>query len=332
MLKKYMAKKREEREEISSVSSAAAEAAASNDMLLRKRARRKNLVSKYVFILAITIVPIVQFCIFYLGVNINSILLAFQEYNDGLFTFTAGFSNFGEVFTRFSAEPRLLNALSNSAIMFLLDLCISIPFCLVSAYFIWKKTPFSGFFKVVLMLPSMISATVFCVIARFFLEVGVPRILGPSWEGLITTAGKDFWTTTIYDIWLTFASNLILYLGAMSAVSVDVAEYGKIDGMNAFQEFIHVIMPAIFPTLIVFLMTSVARFFTNYGSRYTFYEDKATEGNYTLGYYFFVIVVKSSTRESYPFAAAAGIVFTCVAVPLTLLTKYLLEKFGPKED
>ncbi len=302
------------------------------DALLRKRTKRKNLTSKYIFIVAITILPITQFCIFYIGVNFNSLLLAFQEYNEGLFTYTAGFSNFGEVFRRFASEPMLIYGLRNSAIIFLLQLCVSIPLCVISAYFVWKKTPFSGFFKVVLMLPSMISATVFCVIARIFLEVGLPRLFGPDWAGLITMAGKDFWTTTIYDIWLTFANNLILYLGAMSAVSVDVAEYGKIDGMNAFQEFIHVVLPAIYPTLVVFLMTSIASFFTNYGSRYTFYEDKASQENYTLGYYFFVIVVGSSTRESYPFAAAAGIVFTCIAVPFTLLTKYLLEKFGPKED
>ena len=31
----------------------------------------------------------------------------------------------------------------------------------------------------------------------------------------------------------------------------------------------------------------------------------------------------------YPYAAAMGIVFTLVATPITLGTKYLLEKFGP---
>ena len=180
----------------------------------------------------------------------------------------------------------------------------------------------------------MISSTVFCIIMRFFLETGMRRLLNdPGMLSLITTPGISFWTITIYDIWLSFAGNLILYLGAMSSISVDVVEYGKIDGMNAFREFIHIVIPGIWPTLTVFLMTSIASFFTAYGSRYTFFGAKAaTLDNSTLGYYFFVLIAQAAEQVNYPFAAAAGIMFTLVAVPLTLLVKYLLEKFGPSED
>lgn len=301
----------------------------------RGKTNRKALISKYLFIVSITIIPLVQFAVFYIGVNINSLLLAFQEYHDGYFTFTAGMGNFREVITRLFEERALLYALRNSALTFLLNLCLTIPLCVVSAYFIWKKTPFSGFFKVVLMLPSMISSTVFCIIAKFFLETGLRRLLNdPNMFSLIYTPDTSFWTITFYDIWLTFAANLILYLGAMSAVSVDVVEYGKVDGMNAFQEFIHIVVPGIWPTLVVFLLQAIAQFFTAYGSRYTFYEspDRMPVQNYTIGYYFFVLIAKASTQVDYPFAAAAGILFTCVAVPVTFLAKHLLEKYGPRED
>jgi hypothetical protein len=33
----------------------------------------------------------------------------------------------------------------------------------------------------------------------------------------------------------------------------------------------------------------------------------------------------------YPYAAAMGIVFTLIATPITLITKYLLEKYGPSQ-
>ena len=51
-------------------------------------------------------------------------------------------------------------------------------------------------------------------------------------------------------------------------------------------------------------------------------------------YIFFVKVLKSEAASyaQYPYASAAGLLFTVVATPLTLLIKWLLEKFGPRED
>ena len=63
---------------------------------------------------------------------------------------------------------------------------------------------------------------------------------------------------------------------------------------------------------------------------FSIYGADAEQYTYTLGYFFFIQVIgeKSSLAE-YPFASAAGIIFTLIATPLTLGAKYLLERFGP---
>ncbi|MBQ7642471.1 MAG: sugar ABC transporter permease, partial [Clostridia bacterium] len=225
--------------------------------------KRKAIFQKYLFIITICIIPITQFMIFYFGVNINSILLAFKTYDNGNLYFGGGFKNFADFFADVGKSEIMITAIKNSSIQYILSILISTPISLFTSYLIWKGIPLSGAFKVILMLPAMISGTVFAIIARYFLEVGIPNLFDPEMNSLIYSADTTFITILLYDMWLGFAGNLVLYLGAMSGISVDVVEYGKIDGMNSLQEFIHIVIPGIWPTISMFLVAGVAGFFTN---------------------------------------------------------------------
>jgi ABC-type sugar transport system permease subunit len=110
-------------------------------------------------------------------------------------------------------------------------------------------------------------------------------------------------------------------------------EAAEVDGAGPFRQFMSILLPSIFPTISTFLITGIAGIFINQGGLYDFYANGALQSSYTLGYYLFVKVVGSSSgKASYPYAAAAGLLMTLVAVPLTLLMKFVLEKFGPSED
>ena len=89
----------------------------------------------------------------------------------------------------------------------------------------------------------------------------------------------------------------------------------------------------IFPTITVFLVTGVGDFFTANACAYTFYAENAPYNVYTLGYYLFIKVIgANASLADYPYAAAAGLCLTLVAAPITLLVKYLLEKYGPDPE
>ena len=66
---------------------------------------------------------------------------------------------------------------------------------------------------------------------------------------------------------------------------------------------------------------------------YSFFGDSAEYYTQTLGYYLFVKVIgDNATPADYPFASALGVVFTIICVPLTLIVRKLLEKYGPSEN
>ena len=82
----------------------------------RKKAKtmKKRRFSETLFVYCAIALPLLQFLIFYVAVNINSIFLAFQSYDYGLGRYQfLGFDNFIEFFSDISHEPVLLISIRN---------------------------------------------------------------------------------------------------------------------------------------------------------------------------------------------------------------------------
>lgn len=302
---------------------------------------RKKIIFLFIFLLF----PTVQFLIFYVGVNFNSLLLSIQEYqvvdNRGQYVIT-GFDNFVKVFENIFINGELLTAIKNSAIQFIVGLVLGIPVHVMVAYVVFKEVPLGGFLKIMLFMPSMISSLVFVSTFRFLVQEGAPIIFEDEMLALLLQGRSydDFWLILMFAQWMNFSNGLIIYLSAMCSISTDIIEYGQLEPMSTIQELWYVIIPSIFPTITTYLVVSIAGFFTNYGYFVSFFRvntdgGMSLGGNMfdTLGYVFFVGLLNGDQGlEFYPYASAAGIVFTLIAAPLTLLVKHLLEKYGPSED
>lgn len=291
------------------------------------------------FLISLLAFPIVQFIIFYIILNINSICLAFQEWDEGKgkFIFT-GLDNFGMVFDDlFQPDGRLRNAIKNSTIQFLISSGLGIPLHIVVSYAIFKEIHFSKLYKVLLVLPSMISSMVFVVCARHLLIDGMQELLGDPGLNLLNPYTRtSFWTVLWFGFWMQFSSGMIIYLGAMSNISVDVMEYSKLEGLSTLRELWSIVLPLIYPTITTYVVVAIAGFFTNQGYYFSFMGAGSLTGTTlydNLAYVFFTkLAHQDSTQVQYPYAAAGGLLFTLILAPLTFLVKYLMEKYGPSEE
>ena len=280
--------------------------------------------------------PLAQFAIFYIGVNGRSFLYAFQKIDTLSNSITWTIEPLAIAFKQMF-EPTLLKVLGMSFLSFALTYAIGTVLALLFSYFIYKKLPFGNFFKVMLFLPSILSAIVMVTIYQNFVEIGVPSILhswfGGTFKGLIENPDTRYGAIVFYNIFVSFGTSVLMYSNAMSGLSVEVSEAAKIDGANAWDEFIHIVLPGIFPTISTFAITSVASIFINQMNLFSFFNTSASNDVQTYGYYLYVQTVNAANTESeFPFICAVGLLLTIVAVPLTLLTKWALEKWGPSED
>ena len=291
---------------------------------------------KVIFYTLLMIYPIAQFLIFYVVVNFNSILLAFQEFNTETASFEflgAGelFNNFKEVIDDLFNDAEMKTATINSFKVYFFSLVIGTPLNLIFAFLMYKKIPAHGAFRVVLFLPQIISSLVISLMFRYFVEQALPFLFGIN---LLQNKNTAFNTMIFYCIWASFGAQIIIYTNAFSKISPELVEYGKLEGMNLWQEFFKVSLPAIYPTIVIYMVAGVVGIFTNQASLFNFFGAGARADVQTLGYIFFVKVLKSdaATYAQYPYASAAGLLFTVIATPLTFLIKWALEKYGPKEE
>lgn len=303
--------------------------------VMMKNHRRKHLKEK-IFIWSIWIIPVIIFVMMQLGTSINSILLAFQDYNTetGMYEW-AGFETLEEVFRRFTQDELIVTSVKNSVIIWLVSTFIGLPVHLLVSFCIYKKVYGAGAFKVILFLPSLISGMVWVIAYRYFLEFGIPLLfdMGSPLSDLFNKSEQAYWTLLIYGQWLGFAGGMVIYTGAMSRIPNSIIEYAKLDGLGYVKEFIYITIPLIFPTLSVTLITIATGIFMSSLPLYDFYGGDAPDPLYSISYYTYVMVAgKTENPDEFPLSSGMSVVISCVTVPITLLMRHLVEKYGPSVE
>lgn len=304
------------------------------------KALNKKERNRMLFYISVVAFPVIQFLIFYMIVNIRSIMFAFQSYNDLDGYSFVWFDNFISVFKSFASEDKLVYGLKNSLVLYLCTLVIGTGGAVLFSNYIYKKNIGNKFFQIVLFLPHIISGVVLMAVYKYFVDQGIPAIgerMGKEILPLLSNADNHFILVLIFQLWMGFGTQVLMYTSTMSGISNAVVESAQLDGITPFKELLFITLPMIYPTFVTFITVGVAGLFTNQMSLYSFYGNNVNAKAYTLGYYLFRETQYASSQippdiSRYPFISALGLVFTLVAVPLTFLVKWAMEKYGPSVD
>lgn len=289
-------------------------------------------------------IPMLQFLLIYVFVNFQSILLAFQTYDKmtGEFVFGGGLGNFRRVFSEIASPTAPLGyALKNSFTVYWVGLLITTPLALFFSFYMFKKLRFTEFFRTVLFVPSILSPVILTSIFYILMNTGMASLM-ESVTGIAdekyylmayTNDATRFPLVIAFGVITGFGTNVLMYTNAMSQIDESVIEAAELDGASFLREFTAICLPLIYPTITTFLTVGIVGFFTNQANLFSFFKGDAELEDYTLGYYLFKLVAsKDSMIEEFPFASAMGMVFSAVAIPITLFMRWALEKFGPQTE
>ena len=235
------------------------------------------------------VLPMLQFAIFYIYINFNSLKMSFWKYSinpagNGYMYVFSGFDNFKEAIQIFIQKSYLI---VNSLKYFAVYLFIGVPLALIFSFYIYKGYRGAKFYKVILFLPNIISSLIFALLFKYIVtnvysEV-FSKITGGSVTGLLDTNDTRMTTLTFYNIWVSFGVNMLMFSSAMGNIPKEVVEAGELDGMNIIQEFVLVTLPMIYPTITSIIVICTTGIFSNQMSLHAFYGTQA-ESFGTLGY------------------------------------------------
>lgn len=291
--------------------------------------------NKKIFYYALMIFPLVQFCIFYIGVNFQSILLAFQKYENSQFVFLTEdiFANFKQIIYNCVDSTVVLTAFKNSIILWFFTTVCGTGIAIFFSYYIFKCKVSGRFFRFILFLPSILPAILLTNIFKLFTADVLPAMFGV--EKLLESTDPAVRLTTIigYTVFVGFGTQVLLYSNAMEQISPSVIEAAEIDGAQSLVELWHIILPEIMGTVSTFLIATIAGAFTNQANIFNFYGEDAFDfpQTNTLGYYMFVLVQPNSKlgfgRAYYGYASALGLTCTLLALVPTILFRKFSKRF-----
>ncbi len=290
----------------------------------RMSPKTKNLVKKHLFVYGMLSVAIIHFFVFYLYVNIDSFVMAFQDQHTGEW----GFSNFVLFFNDIArgANSEILLNLKNTLLYFLTGLASNLLSFLL-AYFIFKKIFLYKIFRFFFVVPMIISGVVLVSIYKNLLGVGGP--IAQVWELFSGKTAPNFLYDPMYAtpalivfvLWTGLGMNIILFSGAMNRIPDSVIEYGRLDGVSSTREMFQIVLPIIAPTFGTIMLLSCIGIFNASGPVLLF--SGGRYGTSTINYWMYQYVILNNQLN---YAAAFGLVLTLFSLPIFFLMRWLVGK------
>ena len=291
-----------------------------------KRKMKKDIGAVF-FIVTMLIIPIISFFIFYIYINFNSILMAFQEpLFDGKGGYRWGFGNFVKVYEKFSTPGVADNlgvCLRNTIIYFSQDMFVSLPLSLIICYFTYKKIAGYQAFRTIIYLPVIMTAPIMAELYTRIIEPGgILSMMGiePKGGGFFYGAESSLKPILFYILYTGIGGRFVLLGGAMNSIDPSIIDAGKIDGASPYRELISIIVPCIWPTLATMILLSSTGIFTASGPLLLF--DQGRNGSNSISYYIYEMTKTDSGADaSRELAAAIGIIFTMLSLPIVMIVK-----------
>jgi raffinose/stachyose/melibiose transport system permease protein len=199
--------------------------------------------------LILFVLPAFIFYILFLFIpTIGAGVYSFTDWNGLNKTFNfVGFSNYIEAFRDDAAfRHSFIFTLKYTIFIFVIQNVAALGLALL----IESRIKSKGFFRTIFFMPNMISLIISSLMFSFIFTNVFPElskqaifsVLDQSWIG---DPKVSFYSILIVSLWQGIGYMMVIYMAALQGVPKQLKEAAMIDGANAFQRIIHVVLPMI---------------------------------------------------------------------------------------
>ena len=300
---------------------------------------RRPKLQEGLFLVALVAIPIVHFLVFWVYINIQTILNTFQKFNVltgemewiGVRRYVSMFKSYVlglEGPADFNIFWNSFNAIGINAIIF--------PIAITSAYAFYKNIPAEKYFRVCFYLPSLISVTVLATMYKsmFHADFGPIKLFlesvfgyAPKW---LTADSEVMWPLIyIFCIWIGLGSNVIMLSGAMLRIPADIGEYCQLEGVGFWRELVQIVLPLVMSTVGVYIINITVSVF-GFGIHPMMIAEVMGVDNkfYTVGWFIFESV-KQGSESGMLQASTLGLLLTLIMLPVVITVRTIVKKCTP---
>lgn len=293
--------------------------------------KSRNTTREKVFIVAFCVPAILHLLVFWAGMQWNSLVMTFTN----VLTGEIGFDNFKwaiEALTMATGVDMPL-AFRNTMIFFLMTVLL-VPACMFFAYLLFRKVLGYKFIRMALYLPGAIGGIMMALLYENFMASDgwlfhqIQQLSGAEDPySLMTESGLLY--VLIYDVLIGVGGSLLTWTSIVGRIPKDLIEYGNLEGITPAREFTTVVLPLVWPNFVNMISIQIIGMFGATGSVLVLTQGKY--GTQTLSYWMYSVVLTGDVNE-YNHAAALGIIFTLLTIPLYVIFRNVMKRFGTEVE
>ena len=238
--------------------------------------KRKRQWGDRLFIIAVLTIPICHWLFFTGYVNITMFYRAFTKTKlNGDIIYT--FDNFKFIFKVLTGQKEsgywALRTLWNSLSILPLVVIISQPLTFVISYYIYKKYIGYRLFRIVMMMPAIVAAVVYCQFWKLLMDnqIGIfnelLRNMGmggviphEGWLASKEHAWNNIW---IFSLWTGLGGSTMLYFSSgMTRIPTSLFESADLDGATEMKKLGSIVLPLMWPIYCTMCITSLGIVFS----------------------------------------------------------------------
>ena len=257
----------------------------------------------------------------------QALILSFQK-GTGSAVQPAGFANYARILK----DATFQQCLFNTIFYFVIQVPIMLILALILAQLLNSPDiKGKGIYRTMIFLPcatslvsySMIFKSLFAndgLVNRVLSTVGIPTV---DW---FQNAWAARWVIVIALVWRWTGYNMVFYLAGLQNIDYSIYEAARIDGASPFQQFVHLTIPLLKPTILLTAIMSTSGTLQLFDESVNLTAGGPGKATMTLTHYIFNISFVETPKFNY---AAALSVFILVVVAVL---SAIQMKVGDKRD
>ena len=275
--------------------------------------QKRNLIG-WAFLLPASILIFV-FCFYPM---VQALILSFQK-GTGSAVQPAGFANYARILK----DATFQQCLFNTIFYFVIQVPIMLILALILAQLLNSPDiKGKGIYRTMIFLPcatslvsySMIFKSLFAndgLVNRVLSTVGIPTV---DW---FQNAWAARWVIVIALIWRWTGYNMVFYLAGLQNIDYSIYEAARIDGASPIQQFIHLTIPLLKPTILLTAIMSTSGTLQLFDESVNLTAGGPGKATMTLTHYIYNISFVETPKFNY--AAALSVVILVVVAVLSAI-------------
>ena len=253
--------------------------------------------------------------------------LIYLSFTSGSFTQTgtqwAGWSNY----QRAIASPDFWQVLGNTLYFSLATIIPSIILPLIIAALLEQAIALKSLLRTAYFLPAITSMVAVGLGWRWLFQTDGPvnALLAQIGITPIAWLGSSTWAMPILillSIWKQLGFNLVVFLAGLQAIPQSRYEAAELDGANGVQQFRHVTLPGLYPTLVFVIVTTAMFTLRSFEQVYVITGGGPLNSTNILVYY---VYEEAFALFDIGYAAASATLLLLVALSLVTLQLRLTD-------